>query len=59
MKLTNSGGTYFTNLKRFTRLRPKHVPDGDRGGRTTPTDLIWSEATMEWDQLNATWTQIG
>lgn len=59
MKLTNSGGNYFTNLKKMTRLRPKYRPDGDRGERSHPNDLIWSEATMTWSALNSTWDEIG
>ena len=58
MKLTNSGGTYYSNLKRLTRLRPKYKPDGDRGIRRHHTGLIWSEATMTWDELYSTWEEI-
>lgn len=61
MKIRNSGGTYYSNLKRLVRLRPKYRPTGYRGERSDPNDLsglIWSEATMTWSELTETWGDL-
>lgn len=59
MNLRRVGGRYYTNYKRFKRLRPISREAGKgRGGPTYPTALIWDNANLTWDNLNATWDDI-
>lgn len=58
MKITRQGGSYYTNYKNFTRLRPKYRPDGNSGREGHPSGLIWSDATMTWDELYSTYEDI-
>lgn len=58
MKITRQGGSYYTNYKNFTRLRPKFQPSGQRRLERDLSGLVWEDATMEWDNLVATWDAL-